>query len=95
MTQESATVAFFQPKPAKISTRYLNLGKQLPRRARIGLLGAHFLQHNGVAVPLQARKNLIKKGHACLECVTEKTLVCLRVPGGSLFSSTTKDARVH
>jgi hypothetical protein len=61
MRQQRAPVTLLQPQPPQISPRHLHLSQQLPRRERNRLPVAEFLQHNGIAAALQARKNLFKK----------------------------------
>src|SRR6266852_2818434 len=64
MRQQRAPVALLKPQPAQISTRHQHLSQQLPRRERNRLPVAQFLQDDGVAAALQARKYLFKESHA-------------------------------
>ncbi len=67
MRQQRAPVALLQPQPPQISPRHQHLSQQLPRGKRNRLPVAHFLQHDGIAAALQARKDLVKKSHLLLK----------------------------
>ena len=61
MRQQRAPVAFLQSQPPQISPRHCTCASSC-RAVQVAVCSvAHFLQHDGIAALLQARKNLVKK----------------------------------